>query len=99
VRAFLAIIASAVVLAGCAAHRMHWTKTGATQEAFMQDRNACLQHTPKDREGVYNASAFRSCMTARGYQQDPKGDLSAPTGTEPNPLQAVEWALRRRTEL
>ena len=96
-RAFLAVMA--VALCGCAAQPMHWTKSGATQETFMQDRGTCLQQTPKDREGVYNASAFRSCMTARGYQQDPKGDLSAPPVAGPNPLQAVEWALRRRTEL
>jgi len=90
VRAFLAVMA--VALCGCAAQPMHWTKSGATQETFMQDRGTCLQQTPKDREGVYNASAFRSCMTARGYQQDPKGDLSVVLfgGAKPIPLPAED---------
>jgi len=51
---------------------------GATQEAFMRDRYVCLQQTPQDRAGNYNTTLFASCMGARGYKEDPNGDLSPP---------------------
>ena len=71
-RSFLTVMASAVVLGGCTAAPMHWAKPGATQETFVQDRHACLQQTLRDTSGI------ASCMVARGYKQDPNGDLFAP---------------------
>ena len=76
-RAFLGAVA--LILGGCAAAQpSHWEKPGATQEAFMRDRYVCLQQTPQDRAGNYNTTLFASCMGARGYKEDPNGDLSPP---------------------
>jgi hypothetical protein len=72
VRAFIAVIASAVALGGCASQPVaHWTKAGATQDTFMTDRYACLQQTPQNSAGAYNTPMFVSCMSARGYKEDP----------------------------
>src|SRR5215472_6621151 len=77
VRAFLGAVA--LILGGCAAAQpSHWEKPGATQEAFRRDRYVCLQQTPQDRAGNYNTTLFASCMGARGYKEDPNGDLSPP---------------------
>ena len=68
----------AVYLSGCAAQPMHWAKPGATQEAFMQDRYACLQQTPKNASWAYNGPLLISCMAARVYKEDPNGNLTVP---------------------
>ena len=98
-RAFLAVMT--IVVGGCAVtpQPQHWAKPGATQEAFMKDRYACLQQTPQDRPGVYNTTIFISCMGARGYKEEPNGDLSPPTEavarmSSPNPLTAVGQATQ-----
>jgi hypothetical protein len=80
-RAILTIIAIGCIGAsGALAQQqaLNWTKPDGTQEVFMQDRYACLQHTPQDSAGNYNVPTFVSCMVARGYQQDVNGDLFAP---------------------
>jgi hypothetical protein len=86
---FLIIVASAAV-GGCAAQQqqqvMHWAKPGATQQIFMQDRYACLHQTPQY-AGGYDSPMFASCMGARGYKQDPNGDLMTPDAVAtPAPL-------------
>jgi hypothetical protein len=85
---FLIIVASAA-MGGCAAQQqqqvMHWAKPGATQQAFMQDRYACLHQTPQY-AGGYDSPMFASCMGARGYKQDPNGDLFPPSAAFASPL-------------
>jgi hypothetical protein len=76
--AVIGCISASSALAQQQAQALHWTKPDGTQEVFMQDRNACLQHTPQDSVGNYNVPTFVSCMVARGYQQDANGDLFAP---------------------
>jgi hypothetical protein len=66
-RSFLAIMASAVVLCGCAAANQQTTATGMSPQE-QQDRSVCLQHAHKD--SGYNEKAFASCMAAKGYKKD-----------------------------
>ena len=66
-RSFLAIMASAVVLCGCAAANQQTTATGMSPQE-QQDRSVCLQHAHKD-SGYYE-KAFASCMAAKGYKKD-----------------------------
>jgi hypothetical protein len=70
----------------------HWAKPGATQETFLQDRYTCLQQAQQNRSAgfsdqtggsfagtvVTNQQLFISCMIARGYVQDPNGNLFPP---------------------
>jgi hypothetical protein len=65
-RHLLMVMASAVVLSGCAATpQMASTGTSPQEE---QDRAVCLQHAHKD--SGYNEKAFGSCMAAKGYKKD-----------------------------
>ena len=66
-RSFLAIMASAVVLCGCAAANQQTTATGMSPQE-QQERSVCLQHAHKD--SGYNEKAFASCMAAKGYKKD-----------------------------
>jgi hypothetical protein len=99
---FLAIMASAVI-GGCAAQQqqqqqqvMHWAKPGATQQTFMQDRYDCLHQTPQN-AGGYDSPMFASCMGARGYKQDPNGDLfPSDAVTTQSPLTEAIQSLSRR---
>jgi len=96
---FLAIMASAAMLNGCAAQQqMHWAKPGATQEAFMSDRYACIQQTPQNNAGAYDRALLINCMEAHGYSEDPNGNLVAPPGAivptaGPNPLAGLAAAM------
>jgi hypothetical protein len=67
-RMFLALVvmASAVVLSGCAANQQTASTAISPQEE--QDRSVCLQHAHRDTG--YNEKAFTSCMTAKGYKKD-----------------------------
>jgi hypothetical protein len=67
-RMFLAfvVMASAVVLSGCAANQQTASTAISPQEE--QDRAVCLQHAHRD--SGYNEKAFTSCMTAKGYKKD-----------------------------
>jgi uncharacterized lipoprotein YajG len=67
-RMFLALVvmASAVVLSGCAANQQTASTAISPQEE--QDRAVCLQHAHRD--SGYNEKAFTSCMTAKGYKKD-----------------------------
>src|SRR5215472_8910447 len=62
----LVVMASAVVLSGCAANQQTASTAISSQEE--QDRSVCLQHAHKD--SGYNEKAFTSCMTAKGYKKD-----------------------------
>jgi hypothetical protein len=58
----------------------------------MQDRSACIQDTPQNSAG--DRASLISCMEARGYSQDPNGDLAAPPDAivptaGPNPVRAA----------
>jgi len=65
-RSFLVVMASAVVLSGCAANQQTASTAISPQEE--QDRSACLQRAHRD--SGYNEKAFTSCMTAKGYKKD-----------------------------
>ena len=83
VRSFLVIIASAVVLCGCAAANQQTASTGmAPQEG--QDRAVCLQHAHRD--SGYNEKAFASCMTAKGYKKDDLYPSETAAAAESPPL-------------
>ena len=66
VRSFLVVMASAVVLSGCAANQQ--TASNATSPQEEQDRSVCLKHAHRD--SGFNEKAFISCMTAKGYKKD-----------------------------
>ena len=71
VRSFLVVMASAVVLSGCAANQQtanQQTASTAISPQEEQDRSVCLQHAHRD--SGYNEKAFTSCMTAKGYKKD-----------------------------
>jgi hypothetical protein len=73
------VMAGAALLGGCAAAQpMHWTKSGATQEAFMRDHLACVQQTQLDTWSFYRGESLSSCMEARGYKEDSNGNLFPP---------------------
>jgi hypothetical protein len=83
-RLFSIAIASAALLAGCAAtQQVHWAKPGATQEAFVRDHLACIKQTQADTSSFYRGESLNSCMEARGYKEDPNGNLF------PSPEQVV----------
>jgi hypothetical protein len=100
VRSFLKIVTSAILLSGCSATEQptHWTKSGTTQQTFLQDRAACIQET-EQWNGFVQGGSRDTCLESRGYKQDPKGDLfpspeaiSNPLGTAlvmPSPAPAV----------
>ena len=64
--AVLMVMASAVVLSGCAATQQTASTGMSPQEE--QDRAVCLQHAHRD--SGYNEKTFASCMTAKGYKRD-----------------------------
>jgi hypothetical protein len=96
-RKLVVAMSAALSVAGCAAQQplLHWTKPGATQDVFMQDRYACLQRT-QERSGAYNTTLFVSCMAARGYKEDANGDLFPPPEAvaRPNPFAVLGNALQ-----
>jgi hypothetical protein len=81
------------LLGGCARQPpVRFSKVGATQELFMQQRYVCIQQSQQNRaaannygayaEVIVNRGVFMSCMGAQGYQFDPNGHLTALPGTE-----------------
>jgi hypothetical protein len=82
-------------LTGCA-KTMAFSKAGATQTQFMQDRYACIQQSTvtnvegRSYEGTGSVSTslavgqgvFVSCMSLKGYQLDENGTLLPPAGGE-----------------
>ena len=89
----LATLAVCVVaLGGCARAPARFSKPGATEQVFMQDRYACIQQSQQNRGAanayvaytgvIVNRGVFMSCMGARGYLLDPNGSLAAQPGTE-----------------
>src|SRR5215469_11979434 len=71
VRSFLVVMASAVVLSGCAANQQTANQQAASTAISPleeQDRSVCLQRAHRD-SGL-NEKAFTSCMTKKGYKKD-----------------------------
>jgi hypothetical protein len=87
-----AIAGCMVLLGGCSHPPTRFSKVGATQDLFMQDRYVCIQQSQQNRAAVgnyggyaaviVNRGVFMSCMGARGYLLDPNGSLTALPGTE-----------------
>jgi hypothetical protein len=78
-RSLSMLMAGAILLGGCAATPpMHWTKPGASQEMFLADNAACVKQTQLDTSGFYKGQSLTSCMEARGYKEDPNGNLFPP---------------------
>jgi hypothetical protein len=79
-RSLSTVMTGAILLGGCAAtpQSMHWTKPGASQEVFMRDHLACIQQTQLDTWSFYRGESLSSCMEARGYKEDPNGNLFPP---------------------
>jgi hypothetical protein len=82
-----------MVLIGCAQQPPpRFTKLGANEQVFMQDRYVCIQQSQQNRAAVnsyggysvviVNRGVFLSCMGAKGYQLDQNGALIALPGTE-----------------
>ena len=87
------VTAGVILLGGCAATpTMHWTKPGASEEAFMRDHAACEQ-TQLDMWSFYRGGSLNSCMEALGYKEDPNGNLFPPpeqvATTAPAPIPAA----------
>jgi hypothetical protein len=75
---------------------LRWSRAGATQPGFMQDRYECLRESQQqqsrfiaNRYGAGGRSAqitdsglFIACMEARGYERDANGPLAPPGGSE-----------------
>ena len=69
-----------------------YSKEGATQQQFMQDRGECIKQAQQKVSQAYGAvatgttfikcDAVPSCLAARGYVANPKGNLAAPPGTD-----------------
>ena len=89
-RSFLKTVTSAILLSGCSATEQptHWTKSGTTQQTFLQDRAACIQET-EQWKGFVQGGSRDTCLESRGYKQDPKGDLFPSPEAIGNPLGAA----------
>lgn len=90
----IAWASAALLLAGCAGEDLpsvKWSKSGATYEQFVQDREACATQAREQSQPFYvagqryagrpdavDSGLFLPCMTDRGYHQDPKG-FAAPS--------------------
>ena len=81
VQSFLVVMASAVVLSGCAANQQTASTAISSQEE--QDRAGCLQRAHRD--SGYNEKAFASCMAANGYKKDKlyPTEMTADAGRSP----------------
>jgi len=77
----LVVMASAVVLSGCAANQPT-ASTASPQEE--QDRSVCLQHAHRD--SGFNEKAFTSCMSAKGYKKDRLYPSETPIADAGKPL-------------
>lgn len=62
------VIILALVLAGCAADPIWWTKAGFDMQTFRQDDYACTKDANETRWGS-SAALYRQCMTAKGYTE------------------------------
>ena len=75
-----------------------WSKPGASYDAFLQDRSACIQAARTTSGGFVsggvgelppgaalssvNAQIFWPCMAARGWSYNPAGGYGPPSGYE-----------------
>jgi hypothetical protein len=73
--ALIALIAPAVLLAGCASKRLAFDKPGVTVEEQKRDEAACLRVSADDSGGGQILAAYRvdreayaRCMTTLGYK-------------------------------
>jgi len=95
----LSVLVAAITIGGAASaapqqtQTTHYSKQGATQQQFMKDRGECIQQAQQKVSQAYGAvatgttfikcDAVPTCLAARGYVVDAKGNLAAPPGTEP----------------
>jgi hypothetical protein len=79
-RLLLTVMASAMLLSGCAVTvpPEHWTKSGATQEVFLKDYTTCRNDALSDRFSFSKGEPLLTCMEMRGYKRDSNGDLFVP---------------------
>lgn len=85
-------IVCCIALSGCSKPPLRFSKLGADQQTFMQDRYICIQEARKQTayadtthatmDVKVDGGVFTSCMGAKGYTIDPNGPLTAPPGTE-----------------
>jgi hypothetical protein len=69
---------------------MRYSKAGASEQEFVQDRYACVQQAQQPRTAGYvgpyggasrgvivtNSAVFLSCMSAKGYSWGPEGTFA-----------------------
>jgi len=77
----LVIIIASILLAAC---QTQWSKAGASQQDFAQDKYQCLQESQQASSSAYinpyygaakggsvtNRNLYNSCMEARGYRRE-----------------------------
>ena len=67
-RRLLKVMASAMLLSGCAATLQpeHWSKSGGNQETFMKDYTTCRNDALADRFSFSKGDPLFTCMEMRG---------------------------------
>ena len=78
-RVTVALLGTAILLAGCATGRIGWDKAGVTQAERERDENACLRAAIGiDGSGgllvpyCIDREVYTQCMEARGYAVRPR---------------------------
>jgi len=80
--AYRLIIAGVLLgaLGGCV--RYYWSRPGSTPEEFAKDSLECSREaapTPAARQfGIVTESAYRACLSARGYTRDKQAEPPPP---------------------
>ncbi len=92
VAVMMAVVLCTLALSDCAGPPVRFSKVGATQQVFMQDRYVCIQQSQQERGAannygawkgvIVNRGVFMSCMGAKGYTLNEHGNLVATPGTE-----------------
>jgi len=78
VRPSRALITS-VLIAGCASGEIYWTRSGATEDAFLADHAPCFR-TAYVGYGVGNEQAYKACMRSKGWTRIQGTGSQAPAG-------------------
>jgi hypothetical protein len=87
-----AALATCLLVGACAAQPQRFVHATATEQVYLQDRFACIQTAQRPYSGAYvnayggssssgvitSRSVFMSCMNAKGYRADEKGNLVTP---------------------
>ena len=72
-RMTVALLGTAILLAGCATGRITWDKSGVTQAERERDENACLRAAIDSNGGglllpyCIDREVYTQCMEKRGY--------------------------------